>query len=235
MHYLFFDESYKQAKGQTTIVVAAWAIEQLGLNRFAEHLSELYRPPVLERIDSVLNSLDAQAVVGSATLDATIFRPGEIDGTNDVAAMARTDNIWSQCLIFLVGALIERLLRRGQEVGTIDIHFDPKSLKRDHFEAIERTLGELLVSEAKRYAYERGSKLLKRLKIRRFQPVTKPSGGRAPDKFQMGTWVADKLCSNFDRIRKTRHRSRIQAFDMSDVVRRTVQQFDGKSFYENPS
>ena len=202
MHYLFLDESYRQGKGQRTIVIAAWAIEQLGINRFAERLSELYRPPVLARIDSVLNSLDAQAVVGSATLDATIFRPGEIDGTNDIAAMARTDNIWSQCSIFLVGALIRQLLHGGHEVGTIDIHFDPKSLKRDHAEAIERTLRELLVPEAKRYASERGSRLLRKLTIRRFQPVTKPRAGQSPDKCQMGTWVAHKLCSYFNRIRE---------------------------------
>lgn len=49
------------------------------------------------------------------------------------------------------------------------------------------------------------------------------------DKFQVGTWVAHKLCSQshpavFSGMR------RIKVYDMSDVVRRTAQQFDGKSY-----
>jgi len=235
MHYLFLDESYPPNKGHKTIIMAGWAVAQWGFSRFAGCFSELYRPPVLEAINTMLNSLDAQAVVARATLDPASFRSGEIDGTDDIPAMARPDNIWSQCTIFLPGALIKLLLRRKQEVGTIDIHFDPKSLKGKHTEALERTLRTLLVSEAKRYASERDSRLLKKLRIRRFQPVTKPIGGQEPDKFQMGTWVAHKLCSSFDGIRKARHLSRIRVLDISDVVTRTVQQFDGKSFYEKPN
>jgi hypothetical protein len=55
--------------------------------------------------------------------------------------------------------------------------------------------------------------------------------GLALDKLQTGTWVADKLCSSHQIIR-TRRLTRIVAIDMSEVVRKTVQQFDGKSFYE---
>src|SRR6266481_3839086 len=71
----------------------------------------------------------------------------------------------------------------------------------------------------------------KNVKIRRVEPVLK-SGHRArvSDKFEMGTWVADKLCSNLDQIEPLKC-SRIESREMSEEVRRTTQQFDGKSFY----
>jgi hypothetical protein len=95
----------------------------------------------------------------------------------------------------------------------------------------------MLVREAKRYASQlaqlSGARLplLKKLKIRRIEPVTKAPNGLALDNFQTGTWVADELCSSHEIIRP-RSLTRIVAIDMSEVVRKTVQQFDGKSFYE---
>ena len=46
----------------------------------------------------------------------------------------------------------------------------------------------------------------------------------------MGIWVADKLCKNFDEIEPLKCR-RMSSLDMSESVRRTTQQWDGKSFY----
>jgi hypothetical protein len=233
MHYFFIDESYPPGNDERKIVMAGWAVHQAKLNRNLKELTDLYRPPVVEQIASMLERLDGMAVIGTARLSYELFRSGEIDRTDDVTSMARSDNIWSQCAIFVVGALIRALLHAGQEVDTVDIHFDPKSLKVDHGEAFEGTLRQRLVSEAKRYADERGFHLLTRLRIRRVQPVTKATKDQRPSKFQIGTWVADKLCSNAESIRANGGTSRIKTHDMSDVVRRTVQQFDGKSFHDD--
>lgn len=123
-------------------------------------------------------------------------------------------------------------MRTGKEVGTIDIHFDPKSLKSDHSEALKKTFRELVVRMAKGYAYERGSRLLEKLTIRRIEQVQKPQISGVADKFQVGTWVADKLCSNSERIAQNGP-TRISVYDMSDVVRRTVEQFDGIPFHKD--
>lgn len=233
MHYLFLDESYVLGRGQTTIIMAAWAVEQDRLNRHVQRLSDLFRPPVIEAIKVMLHSVDAQAVIATARLDDNVYRQGEVDGTDDIPAMARTDNAWSACSLFLVGALIKDVFETGHDVGTVDVYFDPKSLKSQHAEALRGALRELLVSEARRYASQRHSRFLRRLNIRRIEPVKKPTKGATPDKFQMGTWVADKLCSHFLEVLRTTRDSRIRTYDMSDVVRKTVQQFDGKSFYQD--
>jgi hypothetical protein len=182
----------------------------------------------------MLESLDGAALTAKATLDGWLFRSGEIDRTNDIPAMARTDLIWSMSAIFVLGKLVFELLKRNQEVGTIDIHFDPKTLKAAHLEAMQKTLQQLVVKEAKRFALERGFDKLKKLAVRRVVPVPKPDHrGQARDKFSMGVWVADRLCSNFDEINAIKEWSRIKSLDMSESVRRTAQQFDGKPFDES--
>ena len=234
MHYLFFDESYPPSPhpDQKTIIMAAWGVEQDRFRRRMSGESELYNPPVLQRINAMFESLDAIGVLGTATLDTSLFRAGEVDGTDDIPAMARADNIWSQCAIFVVSTVILELLHSKQEVGTVDVYFDPKSLKTKHAEALAKTLRELVVPEARRYAAQRGLRGMKKLHIRRVQPVKKPRANQPADKFQVGTWVADKLCSSAEDTRIGAF-PRIRFWDMSDVVKRTVQQFDGKSFYEN--
>jgi len=237
MHYLFLDESYPPTVGRKTIIMAAWLVEQARFTRYFSTSPDLHRTPVLDGINSMLESIDAWAVVAWADLDERLFRTGETDGTDDIPSMARTDNVWSQCFIFVVGNLVAKVVYERKDLGTVDIHFDPKSLKLAHAGAVSATLRNMLVKEAKRYASQlaqlSGARLplLKKLNIRRMEPVSKAPNGQALDKFQTGTWVADKLCSSYELIR-TRSLTRIVAIDMSEVVRKTVQQFDGKSFYE---
>ncbi len=230
MHYFFIDES---VPAPCTIVIAAWATEQWRLNRHERRLPKLYRTPVLESIGSMLESLDGRAIVHMAKLDQTLWRPGESDATNDIARMARTDNIWSQSAIFVVAALVKELAQGGQSVGTVDVHFDPKNLRPDHVTALEGTLRKLLASEARRYDSQAGMHKLGKLHFRRIQPTRKPLGGEHPTKFQFGTWVADKLCSSVSEIRATGGTPRIQFEDSSEIIRRTVQQFDGKPFSQD--
>jgi hypothetical protein len=111
-------------------VIAAWAVQQTRLNHNKERFPELFKPPVLERIESLFEALDVRAVVSVATMDAATFRPGNFDGTDDVPRMARTDNVWSQCAVFTIGALIRYMFGVRQNIGTVDIYFDPKSLSR---------------------------------------------------------------------------------------------------------
>ncbi len=233
MHYFFLDESYSSDQTRKNIVMAAWAVEQKRFNEWLPKRSDTYRSPVSASINSMLETCDAWAVRGTASLDPALFRSGEIDGTDDVTAMHRTDNIWSQCFIFLVATLIKELIRRNHEVGTVDIYHGPKSLKPDHAKALQKTLCQLIIPEAKRYDSERGSRLLENLNLRDIKPVGKAPVGQAPDKFQVGTWVADKLCSCSHKTIQTGCFSRIISWDMSDVIRKTIRQFDGKSFYED--
>ena len=140
MHYLFLDESYPPVESRKDIVMTAWSVEPEKFDDYLPRLEELYRPPVLVSINSMIESVDAWAVVARASLDEHAFRAGERDSTDDVIGMARSDNIWSQCVVFLVATLIKELIRRDHQVGTIDVYHDPKTLKADHSRALRKTL-----------------------------------------------------------------------------------------------
>lgn len=192
---------------------------------------ELFKSPVLKRIGSMLESLNGAAFAGAASLDDLLFRAGEVDSTNDIPAMKRSDLIWSMSAVFVLGTLILKVLKHSREVETVDIYFDSKDLKLAHSEVWKKTLREFVAKSAKRFARERNLGQLRKLNIRRIEPITKAGHrGKASNKFEMGTWVADKLCSNFAEIELLKCH-RISSHDMSEEVRRTTQQWDGKSFY----
>jgi hypothetical protein len=229
MHYLFFDESYP-AKSRGKIIFAGWVVEQDRFNRNPNRLQDLSKTPVLNSINEMLENLDAYAVVSTASLDSTLFRSGEDDGTDDIARMSRTDNIWTTCSTFLVNTLLAEFFGRNKDLATIDIHHDPKTLTINHNEVRCNTLRGSVVRHAKEAA--RNKKLFEKLNIRRIESVAKPLDYRNADKFQIGVWVSDKLCSS-DGAVKSRRFSRIRSFDMSEEVRRTIQQFDGKNFEDD--
>ena len=114
--------------------------------------------------------------------------------------------------------------------------FRSQESQATHAAAIAATLRNLLVRMAKQYASQFAQRsgarlqLLKNFTIRRIEPVSKAPHDQPLDKFQTGTWIAHKLCSLEGTIRSGTFK-RIIHMDMSNVVRKTVQQFDGKSFY----
>ena len=229
MHYFFVDEAYSRTGSRTKIAIASWGVEQTAWDRQVGRLHELYKTPVLESLSSMLDALDARASISTADLENALFRSGEIDGTDDIPAMARTDNIWSQCTIYGLSGLVTDLVKAGQEIGTVDIYFDSKSLKSEHFQAIAETLRKLIVPTTKGYASKLNSQLLTNFVVRRNERVEKPKAGQTPDRFQAGTWVADKICTNSDEMVRLNPK-RVIHYDISDVVRRTARQFDGIPF-----
>jgi hypothetical protein len=231
MHYLFFDESYpRNSPGK--VVFAGWAVEQDRLNRRPMRLQELSRTPVLGSIDRMLEDLQAWAVVTRANLDPRLFRSTDIDGTDDVARMSRTDNVWATCSTFLVSTLISGFYARSEDLATVDVYHDPKSLKPAHDDARRQVLRGLVVQNAKEFSTAGKSNLFKKLNIRRIESVAKPSDSLSADKFQIGVWISDKLCSSADAADVGQF-SRIRSYDMSEEVRRTIQQFDGKRFEDD--
>src|SRR5712691_4896604 len=113
MYYFFFDESYGDDADRKKIIVACWGVEQGRLNSRGDLLYEIFKRPIEDRICSAIEGLDGLALVANATLERSLFRSGEIDGTDDIPKMARADNVWSQCVIFAVAELIRQHLLAG--------------------------------------------------------------------------------------------------------------------------
>jgi hypothetical protein len=229
MRHVFFDETYPDASGgRKNIVMAAWTVEQSRFDQCFSTDTSLQKWPGVDGINSVLEKLDADALVGWISLDEQLFRAGEIDGTDDIPAMRRKNNILSVYAAFVIASLIAKLLSEKKDIGKLDIHPDPKSLGQQHLRVVEEFLRKNVVSTAKGFASHLG--LSSTIQIGRIGFIAKARGANARDKFQTGVWVADRLCSSYKPIASGGF-SRIAAKDMSEVVRRTVQQFDGKPYH----
>lgn len=236
VHYLFLDETYRDAEpDRKAIIVGAWAAEQDRLNKRVKLLRELRnrgKSPFWDRMNFALEALDGLAIVAAATLDRSLFRAGEMDGTDDIEAMARPDNIWSVSVSFAIANLIKEIGLRRRHVDTVDVYFDPKSLKPGHANAIKRFLRETFPRQIRHLT--RPDEVFKRLSIRHVEQVPKSMPDEEPTKLQLGTWMADRLCSQATHCFDAGGSSRIKAVNMSEVVRRTLQQYEGKSFQDDP-
>ncbi len=229
MHYVFVDERYSEDRDHRTIVVAAWAVNQNTLNNNLEQLGLPERAHFLQRVESAFERLNAVAFVGRTRLPKSVFRVGEIDGCDDVPAMARTDTVWSMATVFAVARVLLDVGRSGELLDLVDLYFDPKSLKQEHRAAWEKTLRSLLTQEARRFGLQAEYRSLREVRIRRIEFVDKAKNGTG-DKFQLGVDLADSLCSWSEEICQTSLR-RIAHEDMSEVVERTVAQWDGVPFH----
>lgn len=234
---MFLDETYRDTSEGRVIVIAAWAARQARVNDRLDVLTDLQKrgtTPFFLRLDSALTTLDGLALVSKANLRRSLFKPGEIDRTIDVRGMARSDNIWSVAIIFTVGYLLRLLILNSHAIQTVDVFFDQKNLTEDHMDALKRTLSKTLVREGRRFSAQLGWNYLSNLHIRRISPVSKPQKDAVQNKFQIGTWISHKLCAKSDELFDTKGRTRIKIEDASEVITRTVQQFEGKRFYEQP-
>jgi hypothetical protein len=142
--------------------------------------------------------------------------------------MARTDHIWSASVAYAVAYATTLPVIAGQEARTVDIYYDPKSLCAAHREAWELAFRKNMVSIAKSPDFERWHGLFKSFKIRHIEEVPKPKRGVAAAKLQLGTWLADRLCSKSEQIISSGANSRIRAWDMSEIVTKPLRKSDAK-------
>ena len=227
MHYIFLDEAYTKASdGDHIIVVASWAVPQGSWSIRAKSFPDLYKPPLLDRIDSMLKSHDVFAILAWAKLPPTLYKSGEVDGTDDIPRMARTDNAWSQCVTFSVMRLVLEFALAKRELGTVDIYSDPKNLTAAHALALETLLRTTVVDMIRRETVASGLGFLRKFKIRHFNAVRKPRIGEKPTKLQVGTWVSHKVCEHSAAVIQSGGLSRIIPHDISEVVKSSLRQFE---------
>lgn len=235
MHYIFVDESYPKS-GEKRIVIAAWAVEQGRFNAGFNSIGELQKSgksSILQRIDLALARLSAVAVIGEGALAPDIIRSGEIDRCDDIPEMARMDNAWSMAVMFVVARVVRNITVMQRNVDAIDLLYDPKSLKSAHETAWMSATKNLIGKGIQSLTKELGIDVAREGRIRDIRPIAKPAAGASFNKFQCGTWLADRLCGlqgqgQIDSVSL----SSIKVMDISEVVTRTVQQWDGVPIIE---
>jgi hypothetical protein len=230
MIYVFCDEDIKEDGSDLLYRYAAVAFSQRRFNDGGFHRIKALRESgrsLLNPINETLRATGGFALVSEARIAEKTVPTGVVWGTADIPAMLLRDFAWSLSMILTVADLIPRLLRWVLDFKTADILYDPKSLKPRHRTAVEK----FLQSKLKQHIAEwlRNEDIRRRVKVRRVTAVSKPKPGEVPDKFQMGTWIADRIVRRYDRIPNIAGESLIKTTDLTQHVNDTLNDFGKKA------
>ncbi len=178
----------------------------------------------LDEIGKLLAHLEGFGLLTYGDLPAELVPAGEIDGTNDIPTMARSDNVWSHAVLAAGAAVLASLPGFRVDAAALDFHYDPKSLTAPHRYAIERALRETL-PEIAREAPQRPERPTPYFTVGRVEQVPKPAPGIAPDSLQLGTNIAHHLCSQADALIRGRVIPRVLVCDHTQARVTMVSKF----------
>jgi hypothetical protein len=199
---LYLDESRVESIPDSKLVVCAVAV----VDRLWGKISSLQRDfrsggmgSRLQRIAQLLEDANGIAVLTSANIDKRLLPPGEVDSTNDIPRMSRTDNAWSICFLFCIATCAAILRKAGLSSFDLNVYHDPKSLTKEHWLAIQQSIRFNIVKASMDIAEIHGSRI-DHLCIKKIEEVQKAKRGETPDPRQAGVAVADYLCSKVNNL-----------------------------------
>jgi hypothetical protein len=173
----------------------------------------------LERIQKIMETANGIAVLTFADVRRNLLPRKEVDSTIDIPEMSRTDNVWSICFLFCITQAIILLARAGLRSYVVNIFYDPKGLKPQHWHAIQAAIRSNIVNACKECAPKIGCKI-DDLCVVKIEEVAKPKRYGMQNLLQAGTTIADYLCSRFEEAQG----SRIFLRDHTVVVTKTLEE-----------
>jgi hypothetical protein len=179
----------------------AVAFQQNHYNRFGEDRTrELFKggPSINKPIIEMLQKTNGFVLITQARIPEGFMSVGKVISTADIPNMAIRDFCWSLSMVLTIGWLFPILNKHGWLCGTSDVYYDPKSLTIVHRSMILKYLQSRLKKQVNKFLRKMYQEA--KCNIRRVQEVPKPKSGSPPDKFQLGTWLADRLVRNYDRF-----------------------------------
>jgi len=223
MIYVFCDEDIRNDGQDLLYRYAAVAFFQRRYNNRGFHRIEGLREggrSLLNRINEVLGATGGFALVSEASVPEKEVPAGKTLSTNDIPEMSFRDFTWSVSMILTVACLIPELLGRLWSFKTADIYYDPKSLTKEHTTAVEWFLQNRVKQQVRRLF--RNANVRPKVNVRRVMAVSKPKRGDAPGKFQLGTWIADRIVKRFDQIPDIVGESFVKTIDLTQHVNDTL-------------
>lgn len=200
MIYIFCDEDKKFIGADVLLRYATVAFDQDHYNRFGKYkIGELYKggPSIINSIIETLKGTKGFVLMTEARIPEVLISAGEVS-TADIPRMASSDFYWSLSMALSIAWLFPILNKHGWSCGTSDVYYDPKSLTEVHRSKILESLQSRLKKQVNQFLKKLGQK--GKCNIRRVREVPKPKSGSLLDKFQLGTWLADRLVRNYDRL-----------------------------------
>ena len=217
MIYIFCDEDTKLTDSDVLLRYAAVAFHQEHYNRLGENrVRELFKggPSIIKPIIEMLKKTDGLVLIMQARIPNVYISAGEVISTADIPKMALQDFCWSLSMVFTIGWLFPILSKHRWSYGTSDVYYDPKSLTNVHRSMIKKYLQSRLKKQVNEFLKKMHQEA--KCNIRRIQETPKPKSAFPLDKFQLGTWLADCLVRDYDRLVRMDGSDVIEFRDITD-------------------
>ena len=219
MIYIFCDEDKKEDGSDWLYLYSAVAFSQKQYNNIGiQNIDDIRQggSSLLNPIKEIIKSTNGFSLLSHARIPKKLL-PGDLYfQTGDVSKMSTNNLAWSLSMIFTVAHLIRMLLDQNWMFKTVDLFYDPKSLSNDHEAAMVKCHQENLKQHIKNFL--KRNNIGKNINIRRVNAVKKPKKGCRPDKFQLGTWLADRIVRRYNKIGKIEEGSLIKTKDITEDV-----------------
>jgi len=229
MLYVFCDEDISRKNSEFLYLYSAVVFYQKRFNNSG--FSKIKRltkggPSLLKPINETLKATEGFALLSHAQVPESLLPQGAVWKTNDISGMSPKDFVWSVSMILTIAYLIQMLLERKWKFKTVDVFYDPKSLSQEHKIAVEKVLQDRLKQHVKRFLQSTNHH--GRVKVRRVKAVKKSKPKTTPDKFQLGTWLADRIVRRYNKIVNMKRRNLIETKDITQDVIDTLNDFLNK-------
>lgn len=200
LYYIFCDEKYyTNESGVKRFLTGYIGTPQNSWNVIAKDIRDLVEPPDksrLSRISNLLNKINGIAVIAFADINPKLLPPNGRDTLGEVVNIARPDHIWGNIIALGLAATAKLLALKGHDVKNIDVYYDTRSIKNSHRDELKNAILDKLSSIIK----EAKSPIGYKPRFRRFNDTPKANNSERRNKFQSGTYVADRLLQYWETI-----------------------------------
>jgi len=225
MIYIFCDEAISSDSSYWVYLYSAVAFSQRRYNSVFSRIERLRKggTSLLEPINEMLKATEGFALLSQARVPKSLLPVDSDFQTGDIPRMSPKDFVWSLSMMFTVAYLVRIVLERRWNFKTADVFYDPKSLSKEHKCAMTKYLQDKLKLHIKHFL--QNTKIDGKINVRRVEAVKKSKPKTGPDKFQLGTWLADRIVRRYSKIVNMKRRSLIETKDITQDVVDTLKDF----------
>jgi hypothetical protein len=202
MIYLFLDETHRDLHKDLRFVASCVEFPQHRFNSSLDEARGLDSPgrrPRLLRIKDFIEKTKGRVLLAYADIDKSLIPPRKKDD-EALPGVTRYNTLWGAVMTYAVAEMVAGLVRSGVPFTTVDIFYDTKSLTEEHREAIGYVIRGQVRELASNYIRHHIGVLRQKLRFRKIKSVAKPTLASSKTKYQIGTWLADRLCHYADDL-----------------------------------
>lgn len=192
MIYIFLDERVENLPQAKRFIIASFSVlpdNWKGLHRqMVQQIVSVGPNRRLEKIQELLDQTKGLAILTYSDIPDRLLPKGEIDGTDDIPRMSRTDHIWGNAVALHLAYAFACLCRAAAHfLEQVEIYHDPKTLTVPHRTALHKLVSDRLT----RFPEESGFKNL--FQVSKIDGISKAHSLQSADHLQLGISVTDHL------------------------------------------